>query len=213
MKYTLRQWQQLVKPEEEYIVAASSQDGYDRFMPWPIGMTYPFSEYNGPLEPVTIGLHDKTVLCGFVEETDLGRRKGRNRTSFSKNLAANGIANKMINPANYYFELPKYKFVICPEGNGLDTHRLYEALMAGCIPIVERRPQIADKYKGCPILFTTDYSEINESYLQERYADMIDKTYDFSKLYLSSYSAEEQARIRIASDFWCRTFRVRRWYE
>jgi hypothetical protein len=214
IKMTLRTWQRLVKPEEELIVNASSQDGYDRWLPWPIGMTYSFSDYNGPLEATMIGSHDKTVLCAFSIVTDRSRRQVRNRDTFARTLTANGVINEYSSDSGirYYFSLPTYKFVICPEGNGIDTHRLYEALMAGCIPIVERRPHIADKYKGCPILYTTDYSEINELYLREKYREMIDKEYDFSALYLSTYSDEEQAAIKANSDYWCRTFKVRKWY-
>ena len=214
IKMTLRQWQRLVKPEEELIVAASPQDESDAWQPWPIGMTYKFSDYNGPLERVMLGSHDKTVLCAFSTTTDAPRRRIRNRTAFAQTLTSNGIPNEYNESAGlrYYFSLPSYKFVICPEGMGIDTHRLYEALMAGCIPIVERRPHIADKYKGCPILFTNDYSEINELYLREKYRDMLDKEYDFSNLYLSTYSDEEQAQIKTNSAYWCQTFRVRRWY-
>ncbi len=219
IKMTLRQWQRLVKPEEELIVAASSRDNgspdwRDKWQPWPIGMTPTFSDYNGPLETVMIGSHDKTVLCSFSTQTDANRRMLRNRAAFARNLAAAGINNEYAPDAGvrYYFSLPNYKFVICPEGNGIDTHRIYEALIAGCIPIVERRPHIADKYKGCPIIYTTDYSEINELYLREKYKEMIDKEYDFSNLYYSTYSDAEQAEIKANSDFWCRTLGVRRWF-
>jgi hypothetical protein len=214
IKMTLRQWQRLVKPEEELIVAASNTDGSDSWQPWPIGMTPAFSDYNGPLETVMIGSHNKTVLCSFSTQTDANRRMLRNRAAFARNLAASGINNEYTPDAGirYYFTLPNYKFVVCPEGNGIDTHRLYEALIAGCIPIVERRPHIADKYKGCPILYTTDYSEINELYLREKYEQMIDKEYDFSNLYFSTYSDAEQAEIKANSDFWCRTLGFRRWF-
>ena len=214
IKMTLRQWQRLVKPEEELIVAASPQDESEAWQPWPIGMTYRFSDYNGPLERVMLGSHDKTVLCAFSTTTDAPRRRIRNRTAFAQTLTSNGIINEFDESAGlrYYFSLPSYKFVICPEGMGIDTNRLYEALMAGCIPIVERRPHVADKYKGCPILFTTDYSEINELYLREKYREMIDKEWDFSNLYLSTYSDEEQTQIKSNSAYWCQTFRVRKWY-
>jgi len=33
--------------------------------------------------------------------------------------------------------LAKYKYCVCPEGNGVDTHRLWEALYLDCIPIVK----------------------------------------------------------------------------
>ncbi len=58
---------------------------------------------------------------------------------------------------SYFNSLPHFKFVISPEGNGIDTHRTYEALIFGCIPIVEYDINIQKKYEGCPIIFTKDY--------------------------------------------------------
>jgi hypothetical protein len=38
--------------------------------------------------------------------------------------------------------LAQYKWCICPEGNGVDTHRLWEAMYLGSIPVVLRSPFI-----------------------------------------------------------------------
>ena len=38
--------------------------------------------------------------------------------------------------------LAQYKWCICPEGNGVDTHRLWEAMYLGCVPIVLKSPFI-----------------------------------------------------------------------
>ena len=38
--------------------------------------------------------------------------------------------------------LAQYKWCICPEGNGVDTHRLWEAMYLGCISIVLKSPFI-----------------------------------------------------------------------
>jgi hypothetical protein len=38
--------------------------------------------------------------------------------------------------------LAKYKWCACPEGNGVDTHRIWEALYMKCIPIVVKSPFI-----------------------------------------------------------------------
>ena len=35
---------------------------------------------------------------------------------------------------------PRYKYSLCPEGNGLDTHRFYETYLLGCSPIVRKGP-------------------------------------------------------------------------
>lgn len=36
----------------------------------------------------------------------------------------------------YYNDLCHSKFVLCPEGTGIDTHRVYEALACGATPVV-----------------------------------------------------------------------------
>jgi hypothetical protein len=37
---------------------------------------------------------------------------------------------------DYFIELSKHKYAICPRGNGIDTHRLWECLYLDVIPIV-----------------------------------------------------------------------------
>jgi hypothetical protein len=123
------------------------------------------------------------------------------------------MTNTNVAPLQYYNILPHYKFVISPEGNGIDCHRHYEALMAGCIPIVEDHPGIREKYAGCPVLFTKDYSEMSNEYLEKTYSEMIDKEYDFSKLLLSSYSNEDRNAIKDNGNYWSYRLTHRRWYE
>jgi len=38
---------------------------------------------------------------------------------------------------DYYISLKQTKFVICPPGTGVDTHRVYETLFFGAIPIIK----------------------------------------------------------------------------
>ena len=74
--------------------------------------------------------------------------------------------------------------------------------MAGAIPVVEDTPLIKEKYSGCPILYTKDYSEISPKFLEKKYNEMIDQTYDFSRLFVSFYTEEQQAQISECRDFW-----------
>jgi hypothetical protein len=39
---------------------------------------------------------------------------------------------------DYYTDLCRSTFVLCPEGTGIDTHRVYEALFCGATPVVLR---------------------------------------------------------------------------
>jgi len=48
------------------------------------------------------------------------------------------VRERRVNLKHYTKELHAHKFVLCPEGNGVDTHRLWESLYAGAIPIVSK---------------------------------------------------------------------------
>ena len=210
---SLREWQNTVKNPDTFIVQASVIDGSDSWQDFPIGMQFSYAK-----EPDAIGIqlgsHSQTVLCAISEGTDgIRRPAGLNRRVILENLKKNGIQNGIIN--DYFQKLPEYKFVISPEGNGVDCHRHYEALMAGCIPVIERNPLIKQKYKECPILFTSDYSEITEEYLEARYAEMIDKEYDFSRLFIDYYTPEQNKTIRECGNYWVSHFlgSDMRWYS
>ena len=178
---TLREWQSFIKNPNELIVQASEPDGSDGWNDFPIGMGWKFVSFYDKNKKINNGEHNKTVLCAVMDWTD-DRRRGNNlinRRNILEKLKNNGINNNFTNGNNYFETLPNYKFVISPEGNGIDCHRHYEALLSGCIPIIERNPLIEKKYEGCPILYTTSYEEINEEYLNNKYLEMLEQKFDF----------------------------------
>lgn len=215
MKTTLRLWQKLIKPKDELIFNSSSTDGLDSWTDFPIGMCYKYIEFGGSLEAAQVGPHDNLVFCGIHPWNDNRRRPDgtNNRRKFLQNLQNNSIDNFFGLDSNAYFHtLPTYKFVVSPEGNGIDCHRHYEAFMAGCIPIIEHNDKIKAKYGNMPILYTTDYSEITSEYLEQKYTEMIDKEYDFSPLFLSHYTPEQQAQIKYNGNRWVDAILHRTWY-
>jgi len=50
----------------------------------------------------------------------------------------------------YYEDLCRSKYVLCPEGTGMDTHRVWEAIFCGATPVVLRNP-LADLYSAYPV--------------------------------------------------------------
>jgi hypothetical protein len=213
---TLQKWQQLDKPINRFIVQPSAIDGSDSICPYPIGYCYNIVNYvkkNKNTLPL-IGNHEKNVLCAIVFTTDIRRRGNNtvNRYNILKNLEKNNIKNELLNYKKYYEGLPNYKFIISPEGNGIDCHRHYEALMAGCIPILEHNTHIKEKYKDLPILYTTDYSEITHEYLECKYNEMFHQTYNFNKLFIDYYTKQQQAQIKFNGNFWCYKLTRLNWY-
>lgn len=47
----------------------------------------------------------------------------------------NAIFEAEINFQEYIDSLHKYKFILCPWGNGIDTHRYWETVYAGAVPV------------------------------------------------------------------------------
>jgi hypothetical protein len=212
--YTLREWQQKSKDVNNLIVQASVTNGSDSWQPFSIGMQYSYMDNYHKGDKIQIGNHDKIVLCCISTSTDMRRRPtGKNRQSIVETLINNNINNISLNASDYFDTLPEYKFVISPEGNGIDCHRHYESLIAGCIPVIEYNYMTEEKYAGCPILYTHDYSEITEEYLLQKYNEMIDETYDFSKLFLSYYNDETQQCIQKCGNYWTYKFTNKFFYN
>jgi hypothetical protein len=49
---------------------------------------------------------------------------------------------------DYMRTMAGYKYVMCPMGNGIDTHRFWEARICGCIPIIRCPKEFLPTYDG-----------------------------------------------------------------
>lgn len=67
--------------------------------------------------------------------------------------------------AGFLDELVRHRFVLCPPGNGVDTHRMWETLLAGAIPVV-RRSSAMEPFAELPILFVDDFREVTLARLE-----------------------------------------------
>lgn len=78
----------------------------------------------------------------------------------------------------------QHQYMICPRGNGIDTHRLWECLYMGLFPIVKKH--ITHKnLKDLPILFVDSFRQINEDFLLENLNLMKNKNKDL--LYVENW--------------------------
>ena len=64
-----------------------------------------------------------------------------------------------------------YKFILSPPGVGEDTHRTWEALYVGCIPIV-RSSNLNELYKDLPVLIVDDWNIITKDFLESEYKNI-----------------------------------------
>lgn len=74
-----------------------------------------------------------------------------------------------------------HRFVFCPRGNGVDTHRLWETLYMGSIPIVKRHIALAE-FADLPICWIDDWAEVTPSFLEAEYTRISALTWNHDKL-------------------------------
>lgn len=86
-------------------------------------------------------------------------------------------------PAECLTEMARHRFVLCPPGNGRDTHRMWEALYAGTIPIVQRHPALS-AFSDLPILFVEDLVSVSPQQLEREYERMTSLSWNMEKLFL-----------------------------
>ena len=126
-------------------------------------------QYN--LIPLPIGIENNQWFdYNILEEVrDMNIKKSKHiyfyfnmNTHPSRQLCYTKLINKLewnqSRPKKeYYIELSKHKYCICPRGNGLDTHRIWECLYLNVIPII-----VDDiKIDNLPIIKLNDWSEID----------------------------------------------------
>ena len=94
------------------------------------------------------------------------------------------IENTLEGRKRFLIDIKSSKFVFCPRGNGIDTHRLWEALYMGSYPIVkyENTHQL---FTDLPILFIKDWNDIDEDFLNRKYEEFNNTNWNLDKLKLS----------------------------
>jgi hypothetical protein len=147
----------------------------------PIGMDYHTMESKDVWGPITIASTQEFLLNGvrkisvpFYQRFEENVTKCYSNFHFQMNTkygqdrkdAVRQIPSELV-----YYEpqmVPRlkswntqkdYAFIISPHGGGYDCHRLWEALILGCIPIVKTSP-IDKLYNDLPVLIVQSWSHI-----------------------------------------------------
>ncbi len=73
---------------------------------------------------------------------------------------------------DYYMKtINRYKFVLSPRGAGTDTHRFWEILLMGSIPVVEKNC-LYDLYNKFPCIIVEDFKEVTKELLDNYKLDI-----------------------------------------
>jgi len=122
---------------------------------------------------------DNLVVYNFRLGTNTDRDNIINYLS-DKDWATEGTGKQF----TYLEEMYHHKFVISPESCCADSHRTWEAMYLGSIPIVQKTSGMS-WFDDLPILQVDDICTLTKEFLEEKYYEMMTKEYDLDKLKLS----------------------------
>jgi hypothetical protein len=116
-------------------------------MPWNFWFTSPFES---KLNKILVGPYGAT----HPERNELAQHKNSNFVTF---------LNHRVSSFRYSRLAQRYKFIACPRGNGRDTHRFWETLYRGGVPVVledEWSANLADL--GVPLIQIRSWDHLEE---------------------------------------------------
>ncbi len=137
---------------------------------------------------------ENLLYLSFEDNTNIRHRSGL-KNYFSQFKWAK-ILYKKNEIVEYENDLRISNFVLCPQGNGIDTHRIWETLYCGSIPIIEDHIGF-NQFKNLPIMFVDDFYKITEKSLenfldtlQVKDLDMIDFHYWTNEIFKKNHDSE-----------------------
>ena len=100
---------------------------------------------------------------------------------------------KRDNPEYFYEKIPESviynktlesRYALCPRGCGMDTHRFYECIYLGCIPIVVRTHTVFDRlYAAFPCLVVERWEDVTVELLDQSYPGCFSRMREFNVRY------------------------------
>lgn len=110
------------------------------------------------------------INCG------LGKERNDKERAYLPNFKACDYATCRFDKDSKFFSYDKYnlfldeilehKFMICPQGHGMDCHRNWESLYLRRVPVMKEHPYFRELMKGFPVLFVSDWHEVTEELLK-----------------------------------------------
>lgn len=133
----------------------------------------------------------KNIYANFNVNTNLSHR------SIVKNLCQLNLDidwhDDNLSLEQWFDTILDYKMIICPMGNGLDTHRLWEVLYSHRIPVTIRGGdfKLYDLYKLLPIIILDSLTDLqNTDLIMSKYNQIVDKSYDNNLLSINYWKSK-----------------------
>lgn len=135
---------------------------------------------------------NKLLYVNFRENTNLKHRIGLYEYFQQFNWAL--VDDSNLSNEEYLNKIAIFPFVFCPWGNGFDSHRIWESLSAGSIPIT-RAHITFEQYKDVPMVLVDDYKDITQDYLFSLQDSFLSKKFNNSELFVDHWIDSKITRV------------------
>ena len=92
----------------------------------------------------------------------------------------------------YCRDIQDHKFMICPQGNGVDCHRNWEVLYLKRVPIMKKSHYLQELYKDYPVLWVDDFADVTKTLLTSS-QDLCDRAMNLDLNLLDLFSVFNRA--------------------
>jgi len=168
----------IIEKNNLFIVTYSVSINHPNIIFVPLGIYSQFNHFH-------LKTKNKDILCYLNMGVPCDRWFGNPRKNIIDSLKDKSFVTKRngLSIDEFYNDISRSKFMICPRGCGIDTYRLWDCIILGCIPIVERYESHI-QWDDLPILFLNDISEYDgftEEFLNEKYDDFLQMNFNYDK--------------------------------
>jgi hypothetical protein len=137
-----------------HVYAINTNFEHPRLTTIPIGFADNQLEFLSTFTPA-VQDRDIEIYINFKLQHNAEKRNECYQT-FKNNPTA--VYRERVDVPEYYNDLCRSKFVLCPEGTGIDTHRVYEAILCGATPVVLRN-SLSHLYEKLPVCIVDKWTD------------------------------------------------------
>lgn len=156
---------------------------HPKLTPVPIGIAnkqWPHGNLENLLSVVNSKPNKENIIYkNFDITTNIHVRSHINNITNKNNI----FMDKSLPHIEYLTRLAKSLYVISPPGNGIDCHRIWEALYVGTVPIVQKNTAFRN-FTHLPILFIENWEEVTIDMVKKRIPEFYSQPFDTSILQL-----------------------------
>ena len=99
------------------------------------------------------------------------------------------VQNDIIPNKEFYNKLKTFKYCISPRGTGIDTHRLYESLIYGVIPIT-KTSELNELYSNFPLRVVDTWEDVSYDFLVDNYDKNLSNYFEWIEKNPNWYKSE-----------------------